>query len=144
MWEIQDVFIYTYIYVYIYICVSILVFIQNRKSCWILEAGNQPYIQPLTNKQTNSMEVGILENINFLRIYGTWKFITMFSGAFHCSLSLARWIQSSPPYPIFLRTILTFLSHPRLFFLMVSFVLAFTPKSFIHLLQSLYVSSVST
>jgi hypothetical protein len=62
--------------------------------------------------------------------YGTRKFITVFTRALHWSLSCARSIQSTPSYPISLRSIL--ISTYVLVFLVVSFLLAFPPKSYMH------------
>jgi hypothetical protein len=43
---------------------------------------------------------------NFPAIYGIQRFITMFTRALHWSLSWSRSIQSIPPHPISLRSIL--------------------------------------
>jgi hypothetical protein len=37
--------------------------------------------------------------------FGTYRFFTMFTRAHYWSLSCARWIQSTPPYPSSLRSI---------------------------------------
>jgi hypothetical protein len=47
----------------------------------------------------------------FSAFYGTRRFITVFTTARHCSLFLARWIQSTPSYSIFLRSILILSSY---------------------------------
>jgi hypothetical protein len=47
-------------------------------------------------------------------VYGTWKFITMFTRALHWSLSWTRSIQFIPPHPISLKSILILSSHLRL------------------------------
>jgi hypothetical protein len=51
---------------------------------------------------------------NFLKFYGTRRFITVFTTALHWSLSWARWIQSIPPYTISLKSIVILFSHLRL------------------------------
>jgi hypothetical protein len=48
---------------------------------------------------------------NFPALYGTRKFITVFTRALHLSLSWARLIQSIPPYSISLRSILILSNH---------------------------------
>jgi hypothetical protein len=65
-------------------------------------------------------------------IYGTRRFIAVFISALHWSLSWARSIQSMPPHPISLRSIFTLYTQLRVFFLVVSFLLAFPPISYIH------------
>jgi hypothetical protein len=55
----------------------------------------------------------------------------MFTRALHWSLSWGRSIQSIPPQPISLRSILILSSHPRVF-LVVTFHVAFPPKSYMH------------
>jgi hypothetical protein len=51
---------------------------------------------------------------NFPTFYGTPRFIIVFTRALHWSLPWARSIQSIPPYPISLRSILILSSHLRL------------------------------
>jgi hypothetical protein len=53
----------------------------------------------------------LLKNFTF---YGTRRFIAVFTRALHWSLSWARSIQSIPPHPISLRSILILSSHLRL------------------------------
>jgi hypothetical protein len=53
---------------------------------------------------------------SFPTCYGTRSFITVFTKARHWSLSWAKWIQSVPPYPIYLRSILILSSYLRLSF----------------------------
>jgi hypothetical protein len=48
------------------------------------------------------------------QFYGTQRFITVFPGTLHSSLSWTRWMQSIPPYPISLRSILVIFSLLRL------------------------------
>jgi hypothetical protein len=62
---------------------------------------------------------------NFPTLYGTWRFITMFTRALHWSLSWNRSIQSIPPHPIYLRSILYYPPTYALVFLVVSFLQAF-------------------
>jgi hypothetical protein len=50
----------------------------------------------------------------FSALYGTRRFITVFTTACHCSPSWARCIQSTISLPIYLRTILILSSHLRL------------------------------
>jgi hypothetical protein len=50
----------------------------------------------------------------FRNIFGTRRFITVFTRALHWSLPWARSIQSMPPHPISLRSILILFSHLRL------------------------------
>jgi hypothetical protein len=47
-------------------------------------------------------------------LYWTWRFITLFVRACHCSLSWTRWNHSITPYPIFLTFTLILSSHLRL------------------------------
>jgi hypothetical protein len=61
--------------------------------------------------------------------YGTRRFITVFTRALHWSLSWARSIQFIPSHPISLRYILILITTYVLFFLVVSFLLAFPPIS---------------
>jgi hypothetical protein len=68
---------------------------------------------------------------NFPTYYGTWRFITVFTRALHRSLSWARQIQFIPLHRISLRSILS-LSIYVLVFLVVSFLLAFPPTSYMH------------
>jgi hypothetical protein len=68
----------------------------------------------------------------FPNILLTWKFITLFTRTLDCSLSRTRLIQSIPPYPISLRSILILSSHLRVGLPVVSFLLAFLPKSYMH------------
>jgi hypothetical protein len=63
----------------------------------------------------------LLENLpvvqllkNFPTFYGTRRFITVFTRALHWSLSLARSIQSIPPHPISVRSILILSTHLHL------------------------------
>jgi hypothetical protein len=51
---------------------------------------------------------------NFQTFYGTQRFITVLTRALHWSLSWVRSIQSIPPYPISLRSILILSSYLRL------------------------------
>jgi hypothetical protein len=51
---------------------------------------------------------------NFPALYGTKRFITVFTGTFHWSLFWARSIQSIPPHPVSLRAILILTTHLRL------------------------------
>jgi hypothetical protein len=48
---------------------------------------------------------------SFPTFYGTWRLINVFTRALHWSLSWASWIQSVPPHPISLRSILMLFSH---------------------------------
>jgi hypothetical protein len=48
---------------------------------------------------------------NFPTFYGTQRFITVFTRALHWSLSWTKSIQSIPPHPICLRSILILTSH---------------------------------
>jgi hypothetical protein len=50
---------------------------------------------------------------NFPAFYGTRRFITVFTRALHWSLSWARSIQSPPPHPISLSSILILFTHLR-------------------------------
>jgi len=54
-----------------------------------------PWSKLLLEKLTSSQLVK-----KFPTFYGTWRFITMFTGACHLSLSSASLIQSMPPHPI--------------------------------------------
>ena len=47
----------------------------------------------------------------FPAFYGTWRFITTFTGAHHLSLSWASLIKSIPPHPTSWRSILILSSH---------------------------------
>jgi hypothetical protein len=51
---------------------------------------------------------------NFPTFYGTRKFITVFTRVLYWYLSWARWIQSTPPHPISLRSIFILSSYLRL------------------------------
>jgi hypothetical protein len=51
---------------------------------------------------------------NFSTFHGTWRFVTMFTRALHWSLAWARSIQSIPPHPIYLRSILVLCAHLHL------------------------------
>jgi hypothetical protein len=51
---------------------------------------------------------------NFPTLYGPWRFITVFTRAIHWSLSWARRIQSIPPHPTSLRSILILSCHLHL------------------------------
>jgi hypothetical protein len=44
-------------------------------------------------------------------LYGTWRFITVFTKAYHWNLSWASWIHFTPSLPILLRSILMLSSH---------------------------------
>ena len=50
----------------------------------------------------------------FPALYGTWRFITVFTNARHLSLSRDSSIQSMPSQPTSWRSILILSSHPRL------------------------------
>jgi hypothetical protein len=52
---------------------------------------------------------------NFLQFYGTRRFITMFTRAHRWYLFWTTSIQSLPPHPIFLKSILILSNHLRLF-----------------------------
>jgi hypothetical protein len=51
---------------------------------------------------------------SFVTYYGTRKFITVFTRAFHWSLSWAWSVQPIPPYPVYLTSILISFSHLHL------------------------------
>jgi hypothetical protein len=75
-------------------------------------------IQKCTNTKLTSWSWTLLEKTpimqllkNFPAIYGIQRFITMFTGALHWSLSWARSILSIPPHPISLRSILILSTH---------------------------------
>jgi len=57
----------------------------------------------------------------FLSFYGSWRFITTFTRAWHLSIFWARSIQSIPPHTASFRFILILSSHLHLGFQMVSF-----------------------
>jgi hypothetical protein len=61
---------------------------------------------------------------NFPAFYGTRRSFAVFTRALHLSLSKARLIQSTPPHPISLISIIPL---PR-----DSFLVAFSPKSYMH------------
>jgi hypothetical protein len=69
---------------------------------------------------------------NFPNIYGTWRFVVAFMRAFHSSLSWARWSQSRTPNSVYLRHILYYAPTQVSVFLLVSFLLAFSTKSYTH------------
>jgi hypothetical protein len=91
---------------------------------WTTQPTNKASKQQTTNNLTNQPTVwrwGLLVKPpvaqplkDFPIIYETWRFITVFTRDSHWSLSWARWIQSVPPYPISLRSILILSSHLRL------------------------------
>lgn len=63
---------------------------------------------------TNSMELGpsweansCLTTQEILMLYGSWRFITVFTRTHLWLLSWARQIQSTPSHPVSLRSILT-------------------------------------
>jgi len=64
---------------------------------------------------------------------GTWRFITLFTGACHWSLSLSRCIQSTNSYPVSPRSILILSYHLHLGFLSGLFPSAF-PVTIFHAL----------
>jgi hypothetical protein len=63
----------------------------------------------------------------FPKLHGTRRFTTVFIRTLHRSLPWARLIQSIPPHPISLRSILLLSSHLRLVFLVASFLLVYPP-----------------
>jgi hypothetical protein len=70
---------------------------------------------------------------NFPKFNGTQNFITVFTRARHLSLSGDICIQSIPPNPISVRSILRLLSHLGLVFLVVSFLfMVFALKPYMH------------
>jgi hypothetical protein len=69
---------------------------------------------------------------NLPTFYGTRMFITVFTQVLHWSLSWARTIQSIPPQPISLRSILILFTHQRLGFPSGSSLLDFPPISYMH------------
>jgi hypothetical protein len=62
----------------------------------------------------------------------TWRVVTMFTRALYWSISCATSIQSIPPHPISLRSILILSTTYVLLLLVVSFLLAFPPISYIY------------
>jgi len=68
---------------------------------------------PLTNsmKHSSYSEAATQLVQKIPAFYRNQSFITMFTRACHCSISWARWIQSTPSQPISLRSILTLSSH---------------------------------
>jgi hypothetical protein len=75
----------------------------------------------LTNYLINSIELSpswespVAELLrNFKKFYWTRRFITVFTGVRHWSVSWARWTQLILPHPISLRSILILFSHIRL------------------------------
>jgi hypothetical protein len=69
---------------------------------------------------------------NFPAVYGTQRFITVFTRVSHWSLSWTRSIQSTPPHRISLKSILILFSHLYIVFPSVSFLLAFLPTPYMH------------
>jgi hypothetical protein len=72
-----------------------------------------PIIQTHTHYLTNSMDHRLLENLTVSQLvkklpifYGMTSFITVLTKALHQSLSCIRWIQSTPSYPISIRSII--------------------------------------
>jgi hypothetical protein len=72
--------------------------------------------------------VQLLKNI--LAFYGTRKFITVFTGALHCSLSWVTSIQSYHPTLYLITSILILSTYLRLVFPVISFLLTFPPISY--------------
>jgi len=75
----------------------------------------------VTKKLTNSMErspsweaSSHSASQKFLASYGIRRFITVFTTARHWPLSWASWTQSTPSYPVSLRSILILSCHLRL------------------------------
>jgi hypothetical protein len=68
---------------------------------------------------------------DFPAFYGTLRFITVFIRALHRSLSSARSVQSVPPYPISLRSILILSTHLR-HGLLIGLFLTLTPIFYMH------------
>jgi hypothetical protein len=69
---------------------------------------------------------------NFSAVHGTRSFVTVFTAALHWSLPWARSIQSIPPHPNCLRSILLLSTHLRLGLPSGFFFLTFPPISFTH------------
>jgi hypothetical protein len=69
---------------------------------------------------------------NFPTLYGSRTFITVFTIALHLSLSWATWMQSILPNPISLRSILILYPTCVHIFLVLSFLLVFPTKCYIH------------
>jgi hypothetical protein len=99
-----------------YVCLCLLRLNEILSSCgWVLE--NPPFAQLLKN---------------FWTFYGTRRFVVEFTRALHCSLSWAGWIQSIIPHSIYLRFTLFYSSTHVQVFLLVSLLLAFSPKYYMH------------
>jgi hypothetical protein len=69
---------------------------------------------------------------NFSAFYVTRRFITVFIRVLHWSISCARSIQSIPPHPISLRSVLILSPTYVLVYLVIFFLLAFPSISYIH------------
>jgi hypothetical protein len=67
----------------------------------------------------------------FPAFYGTRSFITVFTRVRHWSLFWARWIQSTPPHTIYLKSILILSFYLRLIFRIVSYFLGFSTEFFL-------------
>jgi hypothetical protein len=97
-----------------------------------------------TNQLTNFTEPPVAKPFNnFQTFYGTPRFINVFTRVLHWFLPWVRWIQSTPPHPITLRSIF-------ILFTVASFLLPSSWKSYMHssspscVLHVLHISSYLT
>jgi hypothetical protein len=85
---------------------------KRRSYTWI------PYHTDKIVQLTNFMELSpsweAASHSATRELYGTQRFITVFTRVLHLSISRARWIQSIPHQPISLRYILIWSTHLRL------------------------------
>jgi hypothetical protein len=92
-----------------------------KLSVILISAPRSPFCNQPNNQPPNSTEHSLSWEGNIAQliekhtaIYGTWRFITVFTRAHHWSLSRNRWIQSTISHPISLRSILILSSYIRL------------------------------
>jgi hypothetical protein len=109
-------------------------------------------IPDYTNRQTAWSRVHSKKLIvsclvkKFSAVYGTRKFIIVFTSALHFSLSWARWIQSTPPSYLFKIYCVILSFHQRLGLSSDSFFQVSPPKFCLHYYSSpskLHVPSIS-
>jgi hypothetical protein len=92
-----------------------------------------------TTYLSNCMELALIEKPlvaqllrNFKTFYGTRRFIAVFTGFRHWSLSWARWFQSISPHPISLKVHFNIILQCTFLSLTSGLFLAFPPKSYMH------------